>query len=133
MACSCVSRVSGRCGSTLSACSKYATDLAAGRPRQGLLPCLPAVDQGLVPHLAPQGMVRQPFDLLGHPVPGERLEGLDDLGMEHPPPLLEEAVIGDLVGQGVLEGVLALGEEARFVQELGRLEVRQAAMEGRLG
>ena len=37
--------------------------LAVGRPRHGLLPGLPAVGQGLGPHLTPQGMVRQPFDL----------------------------------------------------------------------
>ena len=42
-------------------------------PGAGLL----AVGHGLVPHLAPQGMVRQPFDLLGHPLGRERLKGLD--------------------------------------------------------
>ena len=46
--------------------------LAVGRPRHGLLPRLPAVHQGLVPHLAPQGMVGQAFDLLGYPVGSER-------------------------------------------------------------
>ena len=65
--------------------------------------------------------------------PGERLEGLDDAGMQHPPPLLEQTAVGHLVGQGVLEGVLALGEEARLVEELGRLEVRQAAVQRLLG
>ena len=54
-------------------------------PGAGLL----AVRHGLVPHLAPQGMMGQPFDLPGHPLPGECLEGLDDAGMQHPPPLLE--------------------------------------------
>ena len=47
----------------LSACSKDADGLAVGRPRHSLLPRLPAVCQGLVPHLAPQGMVGQAFDL----------------------------------------------------------------------
>ena len=96
--------------------------LAVGRPRHGLLPGLPAVRQGLVPHFAPQGMVGQAFDLLGHPVPGERLQGLDDAGMQRPPPLLQEAAVGHLVGEGVLEGVLVLGKEPRLVQELGRLQ-----------
>ena len=103
--------------------------LAVGRPRHGLLPRLPAVRQGLVPHLAPQGMVRQAFDLLGHPVPSERLQGLDDAGMEHPPPLLQQAAIGHLVRQGVLEGVFVLGEEARLVQELRGLEVGEVAVQ----
>ncbi len=75
----------------------------------------------------------QAFDLLGQAVPGERLEGLDNAGMERPPPLLEEAPIGDLVGEGVLEGVFVLGKEARLVEELGRLEMRERAMQCRLG
>ena len=78
-------------------------------------------------------MVRQAFDLLGQAVPGERLEGLDDAGVQRPPPLLQQAAVGHLVGEGVLEGVVALGEEARLVEELGGLEVRQAAMQRRLG
>ena len=73
MACSRVSRVSGRCGEGTERLLEGPHGLAVGRPRHGLLPRLPAVRQGLVPHLAPQGMVGQAFDLLGHPVPGERL------------------------------------------------------------
>ena len=107
--------------------------LAVGRPCHGLLPRLPAVRQGLVPHLAPQGMVRQAFDLLGHPVPGEGLQGLDNARVQRPPSLLQEASVCHLVGQGVLEGVLALGKEPCLVEELGRLEVREATMQHRLG
>ncbi len=76
-------------------------------------------------------MVRQAFDLLGHPVRGERLQGLDNAGVQHPPPLLQQTAVGHLVRQGVLEGVFVLGEQARLVEELGRLEVRQAAMQRR--
>jgi hypothetical protein len=32
-------------------------------------------------------MVRQAFDLLGHPIARGRLQGLDDAHMQHPPPL----------------------------------------------
>jgi hypothetical protein len=39
------------------------------------------MDYGLIPHLPPQGMVRQAFDLLSYSVPGERLNGLDDPGV----------------------------------------------------
>ena len=53
--------------------------------------------------------------------------------MQHPPPLLEHTAIGDLVREGVLEGVLMLREEAHFVQEFGRLKVRECAMHCRLG
>ena len=34
-------------------------------------------------------MVGQAFDLLGQSIPGERLQGFDDAGMEGSPPLLE--------------------------------------------
>src|SRR5262245_33193708 len=43
-------------------------------PGAGLL----AVGDSLVPHLAPQGMMRQPLDLLGRPVPAESLKRLDN-------------------------------------------------------
>src|SRR5262249_18322297 len=39
--------------------------------------------------------MRQPFDLLRQSVPGERLQGCDDLRMQCAPSLLQEAAIGD--------------------------------------
>jgi hypothetical protein len=102
---------------------------AAVGPRTGLL----TVGHGLVPHLAPHGMVRQTFDLLAHPVGRERLEGLDNAPVQHPPPFQQEAAVGYLVRQGVLEGVFQLGEQARLIQKLRRLQVRQAAVQRRLG
>jgi hypothetical protein len=47
--------------------------------------------------------VGQAFHLLGPPAPGESLESLDDVGMQHPPPLLEHTAIGDLVREDMLE------------------------------
>src|SRR5262245_39401941 len=107
--------------------------LMIGRSHHSLLSCLPTIRPGLDPHLARQGMVRQAFDLLRHPVPCERLQGLDNAGMQHPPALLEQTAISHLVCEGVLEGVLGLWEEARLVQEFGGLEVCQATMQRRLG
>ena len=98
-------------------------------PGAGLL----AVGHGLVPHLAPQGMVRQAFDLLGHPLGRQRLEGLDNARVQPPPPLQQEAAVGHLVRQGMLEGVFRLGEQAGLIEELRRLEVRQAAVQRLLG
>ena len=46
-----------------------------------------AVGDGLVPHLAPHGMVRQAFDLLGHPLGRQRLECLNNTRVQPPPPL----------------------------------------------
>jgi len=67
-------------------------------------------------------MVCQAFDLLGHPLPSERLQGRDNAGMQLPPSLQQEAAVGHLVRQGVLEGVFVLGKEARLVEELGALQ-----------
>ena len=38
--------------------------------------------QGFVPYPAPQGMVGQAFDLLSQAIPSERLQGLDNPGMQ---------------------------------------------------
>ncbi len=56
-------------------------------PGTGLL----AAGHGLGPHLAPHGMVRQAFHLLGRPVRRERLQGLDNARVQPPPPLQQQA------------------------------------------
>ena len=103
--------------------------LAVRRVGEGIGPGLAAVGHGLVPHLTTQGMVRQSVDLLGQPVGIQLLQGRHNAGVQHPPPLLEETAVGHLVGEGVLEGVLPLGEQARLVEELGPLELRQTAVQ----
>src|SRR5262249_2339910 len=115
----------------------------------GLHPSLPAVGDGFVPHLTPQGMLGQTLDLvralpagrkalrprslLCHTVPSERLEHLDKTRMPPWPPLLEEATVGHLMREGVFESVVRLGEQAYCIQELRRLEVCQAAVQSLLG
>ena len=78
-------------------------------------------------------MVGQPFGLVGQAVGREPLDDLNEPGVQGPPPLLHEAPIDDLMSQGVLEGVFRLGKEARLVEELGGLEVREAVLQCRLG
>jgi hypothetical protein len=50
-------------------------------------------------------MVRQVLDLLGQSVGREAFEGLHNVGVQHAPAFLQQAAIGHLVGQGVLESV----------------------------
>ena len=126
MACSVRSRLSGRCRSASSACSKPADRLPVGRARHRLRAGLAEIGDGLLPHLAPERVVGQALDVLGEPVGVEALDGLDDPGVERAPALLEQAAVGHLVGERVLEGVLEVGEEARLVEELGGLEVGEA-------
>jgi len=75
-------------------------------------------------------MLGQALDLVGLSVPDERLDAIDNAGMQYPPPLLQEAAVGHFVGEGVLEGILAPGEEPCLVQELGRLEVHETTIQG---
>jgi hypothetical protein len=74
-------------------------------------------------------MMGQALDLLGNPVPSERLQGLDNAGMQGAPPLLEQRLVGHLLSEGVLEGVLVLGEEAGLIEELGGLQMGEAQAE----
>ena len=85
---------------------------AVGRARRGLAPGLPEVATALSQTSPLQGMMGQPFDLVGQPVGREPLDDLNELGVQSLPPLLHEAPIGDLMRQGVLEGVFRLGKEA---------------------
>ena len=99
-----------------------------GKPSgRGLCPRLAAIGQGLVPHLAPPGMLRQPFHLVVPPLARQCLQRRNDTGMQRAPPLVEQTPIGHLMREGVLEGIGALGKQAGLVEELGRLELRQAA------
>ena len=53
--------------------------------------------------------------------------------MQHAPALLEQAPVGDLVGERVLEGVLEIREQARLVEELRPLEVPEPLAQAVLG
>ena len=78
-------------------------------------------------------MLGEPLDLLVQPIGIEPFEPCDDAGMEGSPPLLEQAAVGHLVSQGMLEGVDTFGEEVRLIEELGGLEVREATVQCLLG
>ena len=77
-------------------------------------------------------MVSQALDLLIGPIGVERLDGLYNPGVECAPPILEHARVGDLVGEGVLEGVFEIREDARLVEQLGRLEAGEPAVHASL-
>src|SRR5438876_12403433 len=94
---------------------------------EGLGAGLPEVRDRLLPYLAPEGMVSQAFDLLGQPIGVEGLDGLHDPSMERAPAVVEHARVGDLVGEGVLESVLEIREDARLVEKLRGLEVGEPA------
>jgi hypothetical protein len=98
----------------------------AGR---GPLASLLQISRGLLPDFAAERVVREALDLLGLAAGIERFDRLHDPRVQSPPALLEQAPVGHLVRQRMLEGVFEFGKQARFVQELGGLEMRQALAE----
>ncbi len=99
--------------------------LPVGGARDGLGGGLAQVRHGLRPHLPPQGVLREPLDVLAEAIGVERLDRRHDPGVQRAPPLVEHAAVGHLVGERVLEGVFEIGEEARLVEELGGLQMRE--------
>src|SRR5262245_48873725 len=91
--------------------------LAVGRARTRLDTRLSAIGYGLLPHLTPEGMVCEAFEVFAASLSRERFQCLHDASVEEAPPLVREILIGDLLGEGMLEGVLALGKEARLIEE----------------
>src|SRR4051794_14051559 len=71
-------------------------------------------------------MISKPLDLFDAAIGVEAFHGAQDRRVERPPPDLQQAAVGDLVGERVLEGVLLLGKETHLVQELRGLQARQA-------
>jgi hypothetical protein len=86
-----------------------------GRACHRLVARLAAIGDGLVPHLAPQGMTRQPFHLVGEPVGIALFDGRDNAAMEQAVPLVQQPSLGHFRRQGVLQGILALRQQAGFV------------------
>jgi hypothetical protein len=62
--------------------------------------------------------MREGLHLLGQTVGMQEPDRLHERGMQGTPALLEDAPVGDLVGQRVLERVLEIREEVGLVQEL---------------
>ena len=104
-----------------------------GRTGHGFETSLPAIRQRLVPHLTQERMVGEPLNLFDQPLTVKSLEGLHNAAVQLAPPFLQQTSIRHLVGEGMFEGVLQLGEEACLIEELGRLEVCKAPPQLRLG
>ena len=123
MACSGVSIVSGRLRQRGERLFEPGDGLAVGRPARR--PCRPAsrqIARPPCPMSRPGGRGGRAARSARPGDPRGALDGLDDPRVEHPPALLQQAAVGDLVRERVLEGVLEIREEAGLVEELGGLE-----------
>jgi hypothetical protein len=82
---------------------------------------------GLFPDFSSHRVIRQPLRVLDETARIVALHDYNESRMELATAILEDAAIGDFVGEGVLKGVLEVGEEARLVEEFGGLKVGQMA------
>src|SRR5205823_635586 len=88
--------------------------LAHGRTVEGAPAGLGEVRDGFRPHFTAERMCGETLDVLRHAVRVQALDRFDDRRVQNAAPLPEEAPVGDLVRQRVLEGVLERGEEVRL-------------------
>src|SRR5207247_4629267 len=100
--------------------------LPMGRARRGLPSGLVEKGDRFLPHLAPERVVGQTLDVFREPLGVEAFDGLDDPGVESAPALVQEASVGHLMDERVLEGVFEVREEAGLVQELRGLQVAES-------
>src|SRR5499427_9893907 len=75
----------------------------------------------------------QAFNLFREPLRVQRLDRLDDASVQSSPPVLQDAPVGHLVRERMLEGVFEVREDARLVEELGSLEMTQSPTQVVLG
>src|SRR5215510_434053 len=92
--------------------------LAVGRAGPSIPSCLPEVGHGLLPQRSPHRMVGQPLRMLAQLASVVVLHGLYEGPMQLPTPIVEKALVGDLMGEGMPEGILELWKQARLVEEL---------------
>ena len=89
---------------------------AGGGLEAGLL----QVVGGLIGQGAVAGVMRESLDLLPDTIGLQRLDGVDNAGMQRATAFLQQPVVGDLVVESVREGVLWIRIERGLVEELGR-------------
>jgi hypothetical protein len=74
-------------------------------------------------------MMGKPVDVLVEAIGMKALDGLYDARVQREAPFMEQAAVGHIVSESVLEGILMVGEGPRLVKELGPLEVGKTALQ----
>src|SRR5262245_59153313 len=73
--------------------------------------------------------MRKPLDLLAEPVGVQLFYGIHDARVDVAAALVEHPSVGDVVGEGVLEGVVQVRKELRRVEKFGTLQVVEQTAE----
>jgi hypothetical protein len=97
--------------------------LAVGRAQEGFGAGLAQVPHRLVPDLALPRVLRQPVHVLDEAIGVHALHDGRHRGVKIAPALPQDARVGHVVGQRVLEGEFQFREQPRLVEELRLLQV----------
>src|SRR6185503_8414156 len=90
----------------------------------------PQVTYRRLPLLAPHGVMGEALDVLAQALWKQRFDRLHDARVERLALALQQARIGDLVRERMLERVLLRGKRARLQQEFGSNEGGERIGEG---
>ena len=101
--------------------------LPIGRALKRPGPGLPAIADRFVPQGPAQRMVGKALHLFIQAVRVELLDRGHNLRVKLAVPVAEQAAVGHLMGECMLEGVLQVREELRLVDELGFLQMGKPA------
>src|SRR5262249_477951 len=90
-----------------------------GRLSSGLLKIMYC----LLLQLGPDGVMGEPLDLLPEPVGVQLFYGIHDARVDVAAALVEHPSVGDVVGEGGLQGLLQVGEGVRRVEKFSSLQI----------
>src|SRR5262249_53948386 len=89
----------------------------------GLASGLPEIVHCLLLQLGPDRVMGEPLDLLAEPVGVQLFYGIHDARVDVATALVEHSSVGDVVGEGVLEGVLQVRKELCRIEKFSSLQL----------
>src|SRR5262249_14369056 len=123
-ACSSAAWLSGKALRILIACSNQ---VRASESAARAAAFMAEIVHCLLLQLGPDRVMGEPLDLLAEPVGVQLFYGVHDARVDVATALVEHPSVGDVVGEGVLEGVLQVREELRRVEKFSSLQVVEQA------
>src|SRR5262245_20204343 len=92
--------------------------LAMSAACSGAEPRLAEIGDRLLPQFPLQGVVGQPLGLFGNALGSKLLNRLGNARVQIAPSVLQQALVGHLVREGMFERVSKIGKEPNLIEEL---------------
>src|SRR5262252_3471936 len=96
----------------------------------GRSPCLPKVAEGLLPQLSPHRVMSELGCVLADPLGMLRFDRVDDSRVQCTTLVGEQARVGDLLGEHMLEAIEGLDARSPLVEELEAVQLAKMLLEG---